>query len=170
MPNKKTKKIKRKERIAIVRVRGKVHVRGEIEDTLKLLNLKRINHCVVIDDRLQYKGMINKINDYVTWGEINKDTLTRLLGNMGILNGNMKLTDEYMKNNTKYKSIPKFSDSFMKFNSELGDIPNLKQVFRLMPPKKGYERGGIKHPYSTGGALGYRGDAINDLVNRMISE
>ena len=168
MPDKKTKEINRTKRIAIVRVRGRVHVRGEIEDTLKLLNLKRVNHCVVIDDRPQYKGMIGKINDYVTWGEIEKDTLTGLLSSRGILDGNIKLTDEFMKDNSKYASIPEFSDSFMKFKSELKDISHLKHFFRLSPPEKGYERGGIKHPYSTGGALGYRGNAINDLLNRMM--
>ena len=44
---------------------------------------------------------------------------------------------------------------------------SLKPFFRLNPPKKGYGRKGIKVPFSLGGALGNRGDKINDLIQRM---
>ncbi len=43
-----------------------------------------------------------------------------------------------------------------------------KKTFRLHPPKKGWERKGIKKPYKKGGALGYRGAEINALIKRMI--
>ena len=159
---------KSKKRIAVIRVRGKVHVKIEIEDTMKLINLTRVNHCVVIDDRPQYRGMINKINDYITWGEINTETFTKLMQKRGRLTGNTRLSDEYFAKNTSYKSIEEFAGAFMNFDTELGDIKDLKPVFRLRPPKKGYDRGGIKHPYSTGGALGYRSGKINDLLEKMV--
>ena len=44
----------------------------------------------------------------------------------------------------------------------------IKKYFRLNPPRKGFGRKGIKHPYQSGGALGYRGEAINDLIKRMV--
>lgn len=40
--------------------------------------------------------------------------------------------------------------------------------FRLQPPRKGFGRKGIKIPFRYGGGMGYRGDKINDLVQRMI--
>ncbi len=43
-----------------------------------------------------------------------------------------------------------------------------KIIFRLNPPRGGYERKGIKTPFSLGGALGNRGDKINDLIKKMI--
>ena len=43
-----------------------------------------------------------------------------------------------------------------------------KKTFRLHPPKKGWERKGIKKPFKRGGALGYRGAEINDLIRRML--
>jgi large subunit ribosomal protein L30 len=43
-----------------------------------------------------------------------------------------------------------------------------KQFYRLQPPKKGFGRKGIKIPFKSGGALGYRGEKINDLIKRMI--
>ncbi|MEE9525238.1 MAG: uL30 family ribosomal protein [Candidatus Woesearchaeota archaeon] len=43
-----------------------------------------------------------------------------------------------------------------------------KKYFRLHPPRKGFERKGIKIPFKQGGALGPRGTKINDLIKRMI--
>ncbi|MBW3017432.1 uL30 family ribosomal protein [Candidatus Woesearchaeota archaeon] len=42
-----------------------------------------------------------------------------------------------------------------------------EKVFRLNPPKGGFERKGIKVPYNIGGAAGKR-PAIDDLILRMI--
>ena len=43
-----------------------------------------------------------------------------------------------------------------------------KPFFRLHPPRKGFERKGIKTPFAMGGALGNRKEKINDLIKRMI--
>lgn len=43
-----------------------------------------------------------------------------------------------------------------------------KNVYALQPPRKGYGKKGIKLPFSKGGALGNRGEKINDLLMRMI--
>ncbi len=42
------------------------------------------------------------------------------------------------------------------------------KFFALQPPRKGYGRKGVKMPFSKGGALGNRGEKINDLLLRMI--
>jgi large subunit ribosomal protein L30 len=42
-------------------------------------------------------------------------------------------------------------------------------AFRLNPPRKGYGRKGIKVAFSQSGALGYRGEKINDLIKRMLA-
>ncbi len=42
------------------------------------------------------------------------------------------------------------------------------KVFALCPPRKGYGRKGIKINFKAGGALGNRGEKINDLLARMI--
>ncbi|HDN83289.1 MAG TPA: 50S ribosomal protein L30 [Candidatus Altiarchaeales archaeon] len=154
-------------RIAVVRVRGRVNVREEIERTLNLLNLTRVNHCVVVKNTPQYMGMIKKAKDYITWGEINKETLEKLIIKRARLPGNKRLSDEYLRKNTKYSSIQEFVEDFFNCKVELKDV-GLKKVFRLKPPSGGYERAGIKKPFSVGGALGYRGEKINDLLLRMI--
>jgi large subunit ribosomal protein L30 len=44
----------------------------------------------------------------------------------------------------------------------------LKKFFSLSPPRGGFERKGIKTPFTSGGALGYRGIKMNELIRRMI--
>lgn len=65
-------------KLAVIRIRGPVHVKGEIEDTMKMLNLKTKFHCVVVEDTPSVKGMINKARSYITWGEVNDEALKLL--------------------------------------------------------------------------------------------
>lgn len=49
-----------------------------------------------------------------------------------------------------------------------GPDGKLKKFFSLNPPRGGFERKGIKNPFNSGGALGYRGMKMNELIRRMI--
>ena len=62
---------------AVIRIRGKA--RREVEDTLKMLRLKNVNNCVILPEKPDFKGMLQKAKDFVTWGEIEKETLVELL-------------------------------------------------------------------------------------------
>ena len=154
-------------KIAIVRIRGELNIRKGIKDTLNMLRLFNKNYCVIVDNNPNYVGMIKKVKDYVTWGEINKETFELLLKSRGRLAGNKKLTEDYLKDKLKC-SFSDFVNDFFNGKRILKDLPGLKQFFRLSPPVRGFERGGIKNPFSLGGALGYRKDNINDLVKRMV--
>jgi large subunit ribosomal protein L30 len=151
-------------RIAVVRVRGQVGTNIRIEDALRMLRLSRINHCSIVDDRDSYNGTLKKVKDYVTWGYVDKDEVALILKKRGELFGGKRLTDAYIKENTKFKSIDDFVKSFINFEAELDDIPELKLFFRLHPPRKGH--GGIKRSFIEGGALGRR-DNMKDLLYRM---
>jgi len=151
--------------LAVIRIRGMVGVRPEVEHTLKLLRLVRKFHCVIIDDRPSYIGMLKRVKDWVTWGEIDAESLAILLRRRGRLTGNERLTDEHVKK-LGYESIEEFAKAVMEGKAKLSDIPGLKPVFRLAPPSGGF-KGSIKKPYGAGGELGYRGSAINDLIRRM---
>ncbi|RLE94949.1 MAG: 50S ribosomal protein L30 [Thermoprotei archaeon] len=153
-------------RLAVIRIRGTVGVRKDIEYTLRLLRLVRKFHAVVIDDRPDYLGMLQKVKDYVTWGEIDAETLAELLRKRGRLVGNRRPTDEDVKK-LGYSSIEEFAEAVIEFKAELSDIPGLKPVFRLHPPKGGF-KGTIKRMYGDGGETGYRGKDINELLRRMI--
>ena len=47
----------------------------------------------------------------------------------------------------------------------LKEIPNMKRFFRLHPARKGFKA--IKKGFAEGGDVGYRGEAINELIVRM---
>lgn len=151
-------------RVIAVRVRGTVKVRKEIADTLTMLNLTKPHHAVVVDDRPTYLGMLNKAKDYITYGEVEQPVLEALLRKWARLQGDQKISDEYVKEKTG-QTIKKFAANVMKFKNELDDI-GIKKVFRLHPPRKGHKD--IKRAFSQGGSLGYRGEEINDLVRRMM--
>ncbi len=152
--------------LAVVRVRGQVNLRGEIRDTLEMMRLNRPNHCVVVPPREAYLGMLQKAKDYVTWGELEHEVLSKLLSQRGRRTGNRPLTEEYVKDVLGFPSFDALAESIIRGDVETRRLEGVKPVFRLSPPKKGYE--GIKRPYSDGGALGYRGEAINDLIMRML--
>ena len=154
-------------RIAVIRIRGNIGVDVRIETAFKKLRLFKKNTCIVINNKKDYLGSLRKIKDFSTWGEIDEDTFKLLLLKRGKLPGNKQFSEEYLKVKNKI-SVEDFVKDFFEFKKELRDIPGLKLFFRLGMPVKGFERGGIKVPYSLGGVLGYRKDQINDLIRRMI--
>lgn len=157
---------KRGKCLAVVRVRGTVNVRKDIEDTLKMLNLTRNCHATLIDDRPSYLGMLQKVQNQVTWGEVSKEVIAMLLKKRGRLIGNRKITDEYAQK-LGFQSLDDLADAIYGLRVEFNKIPGIKPVFRLKPPSGGYE-GSVKKSWVSGGVTGYRGEAINDLLKKMI--
>ena len=113
-------------KIAIILVRGMIGTSQDVRDTLRMLKLTRKNHCTIREKNESIVGMVTKVKDLVTWGEISSET--------------EKLLE------------PKIQHT----------------IVRLQPPRKGFGRKGIKLPFKVGGALGYRGEKINDLIKRMV--
>lgn len=140
-------------KIAVIRVRGDVNLRHDVKSTFKHLNLLHKNWCVVLDDSPSLKGMLAKIKDYATWGEIDETTFKEMVEKRGEL---------YLGRDTDNKGKIKY-DKFIVIDGK-----KYKKYFRLNAPKKGYGRKGVKVSFSKGGALGYRGDKINDLIKRML--
>ena len=151
---------------AVVRVRGTVNVKPDIKRTLKLLRLTRANHCVLLEEKPSFKGMLQVAKDYTTWGEIDKDVLSKLIKTKGRLEGEEDITEDYVKSSTSYSGVDKLVQAIVDNKFKYKEIPNVKPLFRLNPPKKGYE--GVKRSFKNGGALGYRGKEINKLIERML--
>jgi len=151
---------------AVIRVRGQPDVNKDIQYTMGLLNLTRVNHCVVVPDNSSTRGMLQMVKDYCTWGEVDQETLTAMIRTRGKLTGDKDITDDYLKENTEFATIDDLSKAMIENEYRMRDVEDAKPVFRLHPPIKGYE--GNKRSYKNGGALGYRGEAINDLINRML--
>lgn len=151
--------------IAIIRLRGKVNVPYNVEHTLKLLKLHKPMHAVVYPETEALKGMLFKIKDFVTYGEVSKESVEHLLKKRGELAGKDKITDKHIKSNTDFPTIKQFSKAMASGEVKLKDIPGIQPVFRLSPPRKGFKS--LKYSFYLHGDLGYRGEAINDLINRM---
>ena len=151
--------------LAVIRVRGRTGIRKEIEDTLQMLRLKRINHCVLVPETPEYLGMLKKAKDFITWGRINKETLVKLLKKRLRMLGDRKVDEESLKEITDFESFEDFADALMKGKVKLKDFKKLKPIFRLNPPRHGYKA--IRLPYPKGD-LGDRGEKINELIKRML--
>ena len=150
----------------VIRVRGTVNINTKISDTLKMLRLNRVNHCVFVPNRKSYAGMLQKVKDYVTYGEAKPETMAKLIMRRGRLEGDKKISDKYIKAQTDYSSVMAFAKALVKEEVEYKDLKGIKPVIRLHPPRKGYE--GLKRTFNEGGALGYRGNDIDKLIERML--
>lgn len=150
---------------AVVRLRGQVNVRYTIEDTMKMLRLHKVNHCVLVPEDPHFKGMVLKVKDYVAYGKVDAKTLVEILESRGRLEGDDRLTEEYIRENTAYDSIQAFAEAVIEGKAFLKDVPKLKPVFRLHPPRKGHA--GIKRTVQQGGVLGNHDMNINVLLHKM---
>jgi large subunit ribosomal protein L30 len=161
-----SQKIEECKPLVVVRIRGTVSAQREARETLNLLHLSHTNHAVLIDNRPAYKGMLQRINSYVTYGEPTKETVAMMIQKRALLAGDKKLTDEYF---TKigYKSADDLAEAIVSCKVLYGKLPDIQARFRLHPPSKGY-KGKTKKGYKAGGEAGYRGEAINALVQRMV--
>jgi len=157
---------KQRKCLVAVRIRGLSDISQETKDTLMMLRLTRNCHATLLDDRPAYNGMLRKSKNCLTWGEVSQESIALLLKKRGRLVGDKKLTDEYAKE-FDYESLEDLAEAIFKVDIEFSSLPEVKPVFRLRPPKKGY-KGKVKKSYAAGGEAGYRGDAINDLLKRMV--
>lgn len=152
----------------VIRARSDRGVKPKIRDTMSMLNLTRVNHAVLVPDTPAYVGMLHKAKDYVTWGEVDSDTISNLISERGRMIGDKPVTNAVIKSGSEFSTIEALSKAIASGDARTSDVEGLKPVFRLHPPRGSKGWGGIKRSFVAGGALGFRGEAITDLVGRMI--
>jgi large subunit ribosomal protein L30 len=138
---------------AVIRIRGTVSVKPDTRKTLEYLNLRRANNLSIWPEVSQFKKAIKKIEPMVTFGKIDDTTLEKLIEKRGKMIEGKLDTKKILADLKSGKTA-----------NEVG----LFNCFTLSPPKKGFERKGVKKPYTMGGAYGDRKEAINELILRMI--
>jgi large subunit ribosomal protein L30 len=161
-----TEKAEESKCIAAVKVRGTISAQREATETLKMLRLTKTNHAVLIDNRPSFKGMLQRVQSYVTWGEVSKETISLMLQKRGRLAGNNKISDVYLQK-IGFPSLDDLASAVSTCKIEYQKLPNIQPVFNLHPPRKGF-KGKTKMNYRAGGEAGYRGEAINELIKRMV--
>ena len=152
----------------VVRVRSDRGVERRIRHTMAMLNLTRVNHATIVPESSTYAGMLQKSKDFVTWGVIDANTIESLLKERGRMVGNKPVDDAAIKANSEFKSMKDFAKALASGEATMKSVDGLNPVLRLHPPRVSKGWGGIKRAYSVGGALGFRGDEISSLAERMI--
>jgi large subunit ribosomal protein L30 len=154
----------------LVRIRGTVNVTGKIADTLDMLHLSHPNHAAVIPKTESYMGMVNRVKDYVAYGDVDAQTLEALLKARGRATGDKPIDDAFVKAATqsKYATVQAFAKAVADGKATIKDLgEDAKPVFRLHPPTGGHQ-GSTKKHFAVKGELGYRGKEINELIKRMM--
>jgi len=152
----------------VIRARSDRGVERSIRETMGHLNLTRVNHAVIIPENATYAGMLQKVKDYVTWGQVSADSIASLLRERGRLIGDKPVDDAAIAASTDHADIASFATAIASGDATMKDAADLKRVFRLHPPRGSKGWGGLKRAYTVGGALGHRGAAIEDLAARMM--
>jgi len=140
---------------AVIRIRGTVNVAPRIKKGLLMMNLKRANNLSLWKEDAHSLGMINKVKDYVAFGKVTDEVLKELIKERA----RPVIETEKVDSKKAFEEIKKG-----KSLKEAG----IKNIFTMSPPQGGFERNGIKTPFKLGGALGNRGEKINDLIKRMM--
>lgn len=146
-------------KLAVVLIRGMIGTHPDVKKTLELLRLKRKHSCVIIENNEISKGMLQRVKDYVTYGPIDEATFKALIDKRGQAVSkeakfdSAKISKEYFSGKIKLKEF---------------EMHGLKPFFRLHPPKGGFERGGIKAPFTKGGVLGNRAENMKELISKML--
>ncbi len=107
-------------KIAVIRIRGEVGINEDAKDTLSMLRLRRKHVCVVLEGTSSNLGMVKKVKDFVTWGEIDDSTLKELIE----------------KRAEKNPDDPKKTKAFFRLHPPRGG-------FERKGIKKGYSIGGV---------------------------
>jgi len=152
----------------VIRARSDRGVTKKIRDTMAMLNLTRVNHAVLLPETPSYAGMLQKAKDFVTWGEVDAETISSLLKERGRMTGDKPVTDTVVKSGSEYSTVDALAKAIASGDATPRAVEGLKPVLRLHPPRGAKGWGGIKRAYSVGGALGFRGKDIENLAARMV--
>ena len=64
--------------IAVVRIRGDVNLAPDVRTTFNTLRLRKKHTCILAEPKPEFLGMVQKVKDFVTWGEVSEETVQLL--------------------------------------------------------------------------------------------
>ena len=78
--------------IAAIRIKGQIGLKKEVVETLYRLRLRKKYACVLIEPTKENIGMLEKLRNFIAYGEINEETKKELISKRGKKdkNGNLK--------------------------------------------------------------------------------
>jgi len=152
---------------AIVQLRGEVNRSTEVDDTLDMLNVPKVNHATLVPETDAYRGMITKVNDFVAVGEPSAEVLETVLAKRAEpLEGRQSDVDEaWIAEHTEYDGFAELAEALLAEETTLRE-QGLSPTLRLHPPRGGHD--GIKHAAVEGGQLGkHTTEEIDGLLRSM---
>jgi Ribosomal protein L30/L7E len=152
--------------LGIIRIRGKVNVAKEDEETLSRLCLNKRNNLALFYDTPDIRGMLKKVEKYIAWGEVDSATLAMLLEKRGKMKGGVKLNVESLRK-LDCQSHIELAEAIMQGRLNEYIRRGLVRSFNMTPPSKGFD-GELRKPFSSGGVFGYHGKSISKLIMRMV--
>ncbi len=69
--------------IVVIRIKGRVGLRRDINETLDRLRLRKKYSCVVLNGSKEEMGMVKKLRDFVAYGEISNEVYKELVKQRG---------------------------------------------------------------------------------------
>ncbi|MEM0336824.1 MAG: uL30 family ribosomal protein [Candidatus Caldarchaeum sp.] len=133
--------------VAVIRIKGHVGIRPDIKKTLESLKLDKAFKAALFNESDVLYGMLKKAQRYLTWGTPNKQTILTLLKKAGVGGEDVETLAEKLAKGEEKLSTPVYVS--------------------LHPPSQGFKNT-VKRSYRYKGEYGDRGEAINDLIRRMV--
>lgn len=151
---------------ALVQVRGEVNLTGDVRETLRMLNLGRVNHCTFVPETDPYRGMVQKVAEVVAFGPPSEEVVETVIRRRGEpLEGADSIDDEWVAAETSYDDVGALAVALVAEETTLREV-GLSPVLRLHPPRGGHD--GIKKSRHNGGVLGeHDREQIDALLHAM---
>ena len=132
---------------------------------MTLLKLEKKYRATIIPEKDNTIGMLRKIQHYVSWQEIDIETVKELLDKKARKSGYKKVTNEDITS-IGFTSIDELATSLAEGKTSLSKLKPLKPWFALDPPRHGFKRS-TKRLYGQKGVLGYNKE-LSVIVKRMM--
>ena len=149
----------------VVRISGQADVPYLEVTTITLLKLEKKYRATIIPEKDNTVGMLRKIQHYVSWQEIDIETVKELLDKKARKSGYKKITNEDITS-IGFASIDELATALAEGKTSLSKLKPLKPWFALDPPRHGFKRS-TKKLYGQKGVLGYNKE-LSVIVKRMM--
>jgi|TARA_B100001013_G_scaffold167160_1_gene100188 large subunit ribosomal protein L30 len=149
----------------VVRICGQADVPYWATTTMSLLKLEKRYRATIIPEKDNTIGMLRKIQHYVSWQEIDVETVKELLDKKARKSGYKKVTSEDITA-VGFKSVDELATALAEGKTSLSKLKPFKPWFALDPPRHGFKRS-TKRLYGQKGVLGYNKE-LSVIVKRMM--
>ena len=158
----------------VIRIRGIIGVSPKVRKILQLLRLRQINNAVFVRLNAATIKMLRLVEPYIAYGTPNLKSVRELVYKRGYgkvsgqripLSSNVVISTALGSANIV--CVEDIIHEIITSGDHFKEASNFLWPFKLNSPRKGFAGKKLNH-YNEGGAYGYQGDKINQLIKKMI--